>query len=185
VGKPTSTVPDWAAIAQLYDRLASVERLRPGSPEAQDLEAAITLLIDGRVTSSASRHRLHDALRRARFLRVQADRKRGPANARLAARVEWSRPDGDAFDGHRSEAAEPVDPLGPEEVVVALETARWLARPCPAGAGRHAERVLAGLLRQDDAATTAASIGVSRSTVVRCIALLRSEMRDQLESAAA
>ena len=174
--------PSWNAIAQLYSRLQQAERRCPGSTEARDLEGAITILVEGRMKTSDPRHQQHDAVRRARFLRLQADRKRAPAVARMAAalprahRIAHPEP-------RQGDIGEPVNTSTPEHVAVARDLVRTVGRRRSHGAGRHAPEVLVGLLAQEDASVTALAIGISRSTVDRCASILRSDMRQILESA--
>jgi hypothetical protein len=172
MGEPTPPTPNWGVIGQLYDELAAIEQRRPGSPRARDVEDAITLLLDGRVTSSHPQHLRHDAVRRARFLRRQADRQRPVAMARLMLPASASAPPNDEEEGGDG-LAEPYHHITPEAVVCARETVLECSRPAERGSGVHAAGVLTGLLADQTASSIAADLGISRSTVDRCIAGLR------------
>ncbi|MHB1583064.1 MAG: hypothetical protein ACYCU7_09170 [Acidimicrobiales bacterium] len=178
-------VPDWGIVGELQRQLAVVERTRPGSDRARDLEDAITLLLDGRTSSTAPRHRPHDAVRRARFLRRQAARKRPAALARLAlprahplVPIEDGEPAGEGL-------AEQAYSITPEDVICARETVAELSRPDARATSAYAGAVLAGLLRDRAPGTIAADLGISRSTVDRCIAQLRLDVRGLVANGAA
>jgi DNA-directed RNA polymerase specialized sigma24 family protein len=176
--------PDWATLADLYHRLARVERHAPGSTDARDLEAAIDLLLEGRLAGTPSTYRRHDAVRRARFLRRQADVKRAAAAARQRRPdvVITTRP----TTGDTETVTEPVDRTDPADVVCARETVRLLATRAHASTSTpHQPQVLAGLLADQPNRQIAIGLGVSRSTVDRAIAAVRQEARRLVAEAAA
>jgi len=180
-----SPSPDWEAVGQLYEELARIERRSPGCDHAQDLEGAITLLLDGRTSSTAARHRRHDAVRRARFLRQQADRKRAAAALRNAAPllgIAAIVPSDVSLV--EPTPVEPVTTVTPENIVCARETIGELGRPGRGAAGLAAP-VLAGLLADQTPAAISGNLKVSRSTVDRCIAHLRTTTRGLLDEATA
>lgn len=176
MGASTPCAPDWDAMAELYHDLAIIERYRPGSEQARDVEDAISILLEGRISSTEPRHRGYDAVRRARFLRHQAARQRPIVLARLnlpeAARSP--RLDDGAF---ADRAGEPSHDITPEAVVCARETVWELSRPARRGPGVHAGVVLAGLLADQPVTVIAADLKISRATVDRCIAQLREHAR--------
>ena len=184
MGDSTPPTPDWGVIGQLYDELAAIEERRPGSPRARDLEDAITLLLDGRITSSQPQHRRHDAVRRARFLRRQAARQRPVAMSRLMLPASASAPPTDEEEGG-DRLVESYHQITPEAIVCARETARELGHPSDRGPGVFAAGVLAGLLADQPASSIAAAQGISRSTVDRCTIQLRLEVNRLLATAAA
>lgn len=179
-----TSVPDWDAVADLYEALAREESRRPGSPRAGDLEAAIDLLLAGRITSTKADFHGRDALRRARFLRGQAVQQRPAALARrgcatFARATVRAHGDDDAPD-----LPEPFTTVTPEDIVCACDTARGLAASVARHPrGSHAATVLAGLLDDLTPDSISARLGVSRSSVDRCTRLLRDHATETLVAA--
>lgn len=167
--------PDWEAVVELYRQLATAEKFQPGSPPAQDVEDSILILILGQTSSSDRQHARFDAVRRARFLRHQAARQRPAVLAKLTGPAVAPVPrviDGDEPD---EPGGEPIEVTTPEDIICFQETVRELTRPVRSGSRRYAGQVLDGLLDGRPAADIAAQIGVSRSTVDRCIGQLRTD----------
>lgn len=176
-------VPDWDVVGELYAELEIVEQVSPGSPRARDLEDAIDLLLDSRTGSRHPNFRRRDAVRRARFLREQAARKRLGAVARgsVPDQVAIVEP---ADDGHReANLIDRIDPLTPADVICARDTAHAIARAASKGPqGHHVARVLARLLIESTPATIASELSVSRSTVDRTIRSIRVHAREVLDA---
>ena len=177
-----SAPPDWALLLELYDRLQVVENSSPGSRKARDLEDAITMVLDGRCASGLPSQRVHDSVRRARFLRQQASHQRPVALGR-AGLVKL--PTGPRPGTRRPVAASgPVYSTTPEDVVCARETVSELSRLSTHGLGQHAAGVLSRLLAGTSRATIAADLGVSPSSVDRCVGFMREVAVRVLASAA-
>jgi hypothetical protein len=180
MGDSAHPTPHWGPLGELYDELARVERRHPGSDQARDIEDAITLIIEGRTSSTDARHHRYDAVRRARFLRQQATRKRAAVLSRHASRLPVPR----ARQVNQDASTDPVGPITPEDIVCARAFVSELAYPGE-GAARHSRGVLHGLLADQPAPIIAANLGISRSTVDRCIAHLRARARVVIGEAAA
>jgi hypothetical protein len=146
---------------ECYDRL---ERLQPGSEDADTVEHAISLALSERRPAKAKDLLLKDVLRNARHS-VRRSRARFLHAVNETAHL--------AAEGVATGATLGfVEVETPEDICIANDLEQTLhAEACRCG--RHGPRVLEGLLGGETSQTIAAAAGVSKSTVNRTVRHLR------------
>ena len=149
----------WDVVEKLYSRL---QRLIPGTQEAEAVEHAITLALSAKRRTQNVSFLIHDVLRNAKSSKQRTQKRRGDRSKKLNA--------------YATQTATYINCKTPEAICIAQEIEAKI-RETLALSDPHMVRCFDGMLVGENISETAAACGISRRSVDRARKKIRTISR--------